>query len=117
MGLEPDCYNPIMYKIIRKSEATVRQIADNKIALNYVTKELSPEVSLAVTEATDYYEKEVTDYNRIYYVLEGKLSLTFDGDEVKLTGGDSCFVGEGTEYEMHGTFKAVMINQPAFGTN
>lgn len=46
-----------MYKVVRKSEATVRQIADNKIALNYITKDLSPEVSLAVTKATDYYEK------------------------------------------------------------
>jgi ethanolamine utilization protein EutQ (cupin superfamily) len=105
-----------MYKIIRKSEATVRQIADNKLALNYVTKDLSPEVSLAVTEATDYYEKEITDYNRIYYVLEGELVLAFDGNEVKLSAGDSCFVGKGTGYEMSGTFKAVMVNQPAFGT-
>ena len=105
-----------MYKVIRKSEATVRHIADNKIAFNYVTKELSPAVSLAVTEAIDYYEQEATDYDRIYYVLEGELDLNFDGSDVRLAVGDSCFVAKGTEYEMRGSFKAVMVNQPAFGS-
>ena len=105
-----------MYKVVRKSEATVRQIADNKIALNYITKDLSPEVSLAVIEATDYYEKETTESNRIYYVLEGELGLNFGGKEVKLSAADSCFVAKGTEYVMRGTFKAVTVNQPAFGT-
>jgi hypothetical protein len=52
-----------MYKVIRKSDATVRHIAPNKVALNYVTKKLS-----------------------------------------------------GTTHEMRGTFKAVMVNQPAFGS-
>lgn len=58
----------------------IRQITDNKIAHNYAAKDLTHEASLAVTEATDYYEKETTDY------------------------------------EMKGTFKAVMVNQPAFGS-
>jgi ethanolamine utilization protein EutQ (cupin superfamily) len=106
-----------MYKVVRKSEVSIRKIADNKVALNYITKDISQEVSLATTEANDYYEKETTEYNRIYYVLEGTLLLVFDKEEISLQAGDTCFVKQGTTYEMKGTFKAVMVNQPAFGTS
>ncbi|HEX4662684.1 MAG TPA: cupin domain-containing protein [Candidatus Saccharimonadales bacterium] len=105
-----------MYKIVRQSEGTVRQIADNKLANNLITKDISPEVSFATTEATDYYEKETTEYNRIYYVLEGELELTRDGEATTLRQGDACFISKGTTYEMRGTFKAVTVNQPAFGS-
>lgn len=105
-----------MHKIVRQSEALVRKIAENKIAFNYITKDVSPNVSLATTEATDYYEKETTSYNRIYYVLDGTLLLVFDEEEVFLHIGDTCFVEKGTTYEMKGAFKAIIVNQPAFGT-
>lgn len=105
-----------MYKIIRKSDTSIRKIAENKVAINYVTRDLTSEVSLATTEAIDYYEKETANYNRIYFVLEGQLILTFDNQEVVLDKDDVCYVGKGTTYEMKGTFKAIMVNQPAFGT-
>lgn len=60
-----------MYKVVRESEGIVRQIASNKTANNLITKDVSPGVSFATTEATDYYEKETTLYDRIYYVLDG----------------------------------------------
>lgn len=105
-----------MYKIIHESEGTVRQIAPNKTANNLITKDISPDLSFATTEAIDYYERETTRYNRIYYVLEGQLELTIDGEMNTLSKGDSCFIGKDTTYEMRGTFKAVTINQPAFGS-
>ncbi len=105
-----------MYKIVKKSEGSLRKIADNKTTLNLITKDITPEVSLAFTEATDYYEKETTAYNRIYYVTKGTLVLIFDGKKQVLEAGDSCFICKNTEYEMSGTFKAVAVNQPAFGT-
>lgn len=105
-----------MYKIVRESEGTIRQVADNKTATNIITKDISPELSLAITDATDYYEKEMTPYNRVYYILEGKVELNFDGESSILSKGDSCFIGEGTIYEMRGTFKAIVVNQPAFGS-
>lgn len=80
-----------MHKVIKSSDATVRRIADNKTAANFITKEVSPELSFATTEATDYYEKETTAYNRIYYVLEGSLTLKIDGENMELTVGDACF--------------------------
>jgi ethanolamine utilization protein EutQ (cupin superfamily) len=104
-----------MFKVVTKSEATVRNIAENKIARNYITKAISPEVSLATTEATDYFEQETSEYNRIYYVTEGILNLVIEGEKISLEEGDACYIGRNTPYEMHGTFKAVIVNQPAFG--
>jgi ethanolamine utilization protein EutQ (cupin superfamily) len=105
-----------MYKIVRKSEGLIRQIAPNKTANNLISKDISPNVSFATTEASDYYEEETTSYDRIYYVLSGALELTIDGDTNTLQKGDTCFIRKGTTYEMRGTFKAVTVNQPAFGS-
>ena len=86
------------------------------MSYNFITKEFSPEVSLAITEGKDYSEKEVAKYNRIYYILEGELTLNFNGEKVLLQTGDSCFVSKDTKYVMSGTFKVIVVNQPAFGT-
>lgn len=104
-----------MYKIIKSNEGTIHKIADNKIATNLITKEISLGVSLAVIDAKEYQEKETTLYNRIYYVVDGKLTLTFENDTHDLESGDSCFISKGTVYDMSGTFKTIVINQPAFG--
>ena len=105
-----------MYKVVRDSEGVVRQIAHNKTANNLITKDISPNISVATTEAADYYEKETTPYDRIYYVLDGTLELTVDGDSNSLRKGDVCFISKNTTYEMRGSFKAVTVNQPAFGS-
>ena len=105
-----------MYKIVRESQGIVRQIASNKTANNLISKDTSPNISFATTEATDYYEKETTPYDRIYYVLDGVLNLRIDGDANDLKKGDACFISKNTTYEMQGTFKAVTVNQPAFGS-
>jgi mannose-6-phosphate isomerase-like protein (cupin superfamily) len=105
-----------MYKVVRSSEGMVRQIAETYRATNLITKDISPNVSLAVTEASNHHETEITLYDRLYLVLEGAVELTFDSETVQLKPGDSCFIGKDTEYEISGTFKTVIVNQPAFGT-
>ncbi len=105
-----------MYKVVRKSEATLRIIAENKKSLNFITKEISPDVSLAITEGKDYSEEETAKYNRIYFVLTGKLTLTFVNEKIVLNKEDSCYISKGMKYIMSGTFKAIVVNQPAFGT-
>lgn len=105
-----------MYKVVKKSEGKIRKIADNKIAVNYITKDVSESVSLAVTEATNYIEDQHAKYNRIYYVLEGTLVLAFGNETVELNRDDACFVSKGITYQMKGSFKAIIVNQPAFGT-
>ena len=90
-----------MYKIVRQSEGTVRQIAENKSSNNLITKDVSPNVSLATIKATDdYYENETALYDRIYFVLEGEFKLSINGEANVLKKGDTCFIGKGTEYEL-----------------
>ncbi len=104
-----------MYRVIKKSEGTIRRIAENKIAINYITRDISPDVSLVLTEGKDYSEKERTPYNRIYYVLDGELVLTFGNEKISLHEGDSCFISRGSTYGMSGSFRVIVVNQPAFG--
>lgn len=66
-------------------------------------------------EARDYSEEETATYNRAYYVLEGSLEIISDDIAQTLQAGDSCFIEENTTYKMQGTFKTIVINQPAFG--
>ena len=105
-----------MFKVVRKSDAFIRQILENKVAINYITKETNQNVSFAVTEATDYIEEEEAKYDRIYYVLEGELTLVFDEEKIFLKREDACLVSKGSKYSVKGTFKVVVVNQPAFGS-
>ncbi|PLS81328.1 hypothetical protein CYG49_02225 [Candidatus Saccharibacteria bacterium] len=104
-----------MYKIIRNSDSTVREIAETYQARNYITKDLSPNVSLAINTAKQHKELETTQYDRIYYVIDGELDITIEGETAKVNAGDSVFISKGSEYHFGGTFEAVVVNQPAFG--
>lgn len=105
-----------MYKVVKQHEGTIRPVADNKTANNLITREISPAVSLAVINATDYHDTVTADYNWIYYVVEGMMILQFGNDTYALQPGDSCYVAKGEKYNMMGTFKTVVVSQPAFGT-
>ncbi len=108
-------YNGGMFKIVKKNNGEIRKIAINKTAINLITKEITPTVSLAIINATSYQEIETTLYNRVYFVIKGTLVLTFDNNKNELIEGDSCFIAKGTTYTMSGTFETLVINQPAFG--
>jgi len=105
-----------MIKVVRSGEAVVREIAPSYHAHNFISKDIAPNFSLAVNEAKDHSETETTQYDRIYYVIEGMIKINFNGEELELRAGDSCFIGKGTTYQFGGTFKAVVVNQPAFGS-
>jgi mannose-6-phosphate isomerase-like protein (cupin superfamily) len=105
-----------MYKIVRKSEATVREIADTYRASNYITKDVSPNISLAINTADRHDEIETTRYDRIYYVITGEIKITIDSKPNNISSGDSIFISKDTTYQFGGTFEAIVVNQPAFGT-
>ncbi|OGM89838.1 hypothetical protein A3J77_00565 [Candidatus Wolfebacteria bacterium RBG_13_41_7] len=105
-----------MYKIIRKSEAVIRKVSDGKTVENFVTKEISPNVSLAVVENKRNFGEVSVDSDRIYYVLSGKLVLGFGSEKVKLDEGDACFVSSGSSFNFSGDCRVVTVDQPAFGT-
>jgi mannose-6-phosphate isomerase-like protein (cupin superfamily) len=101
-----------------KNQAVVREISANKIAYNYISKDVSEHLSLAVTEAIDCNELEKTLYDRVYYVLEGVMVLQFHetDDCVSVHIHDSILVNAGTSYTITGSFKVIVVNSPAFGT-
>lgn len=105
-----------MITIVTQQDATVRNIADSYNAKNYITKDISPNFSLAVNKAINHKETETTVYDRIYYVLEGSLSIKMDNNAYAVNTGDACFISAGTTYDFYGSFKAIVVNQPAFGT-
>ena len=105
-----------MYKVIRKTEAIIRQVSDGKTVANFVTKEISPNVSLAVVDNKGYFGEVSVDSDRIYYVVSGILSLEFNGEKVKINEGDSCFISHGSSYIFSGDCKVITVDQPAFGT-
>lgn len=105
-----------MIKVIRQSEAVVRQITGTYKATNFITKDVSPNVSLAVNEAVKHSETETTDYDRIYYVLDGELHIRLKDNDYTVYAGDACFISAHTTYDFSGSFKAVVVNQPAFGS-
>lgn len=104
-------YDWYVYKLVKAADTTVRQIA-----ANFITKDINPTISFATTEATDYYEKETTPYARIYYVLDGLMVITIANEKFNVEVGDVFYIEKDSTYEMQGTFKAVAVNQPAFGS-
>ena len=110
------CYTNDMFKIVRKQEAAVRKISETYEARNYITKDFSQAFSLAVNTATGHAERETNDYDRIYFIISGELLINVDGANDSIGAGDSLFISKGTVYDFSGTFEAVVVNQPAFGT-
>jgi len=83
---------------------------------NYVTREFSPNVSVGVSHLDGelwYTQNEVSD--RAYYFIEADARVEFASSEVvNVSTGDALFISAGTEYQITGTFTAVLVNSPAF---
>lgn len=105
-----------MFKLVKSSDASLRQITDTHWAKNYITKGITKNISLAVVGGDNLSMTEKTAYNRIYYVLSGLINAKFGEEIIQAGVGDSLFVAAGTQYLLEGSFEAVVVNQPAFGT-
>lgn len=104
-----------MIKLIKKEQAEARKISNTYTVLNMLTKEINKKVSVALAEGENHSEitKNIRS-DRIYYVLEGQLTVA-QGEEVYVANpGDVIFIEKNTPYHFKGTFKAVLINVPAF---
>jgi len=104
-----------MVKLIKKDQVVERTISDSHSVNNFVTKDFSKNVSLAIGVGQDYSgtSKSVRS-DRVYYVTEGKLIVNKD---LVAEVGDVIFVPKGEEYSFEGTFKAVVVNAPAFDSS
>lgn len=101
---------------IAKSDAVRRGESEHYQIYNYLTKEDSPDVSLAVSVlrgAIPETANLVSD--RIYYFLEADAVLRFgDGADMHVASGDVVRIPKNTRYSVEGSFRAVLINAPAF---
>ena len=102
-------------QIIKKNQGIARKISKNYQVTNFLTKDSSENASLAVSEATNHSEttKNIRS-DRVYYVLEGQLVVKKNNKEFVAKRGDVVFIPKNTEYHFEGTFKAILINSPAF---
>ena len=98
-------------KIIKSEDGVSRIISDSYSVLNLLTASDSDNVSLAVSSANNHDETTKTTSDRVYYVLEGELTVD---DNLVAKKGDVVFVSANTEYNFKGSFKAVLINSPPF---
>jgi len=100
-----------MFVVARKSDKYFR--ASSQMKDLDINPEDSHGVCLKLIEVIDHFEKQLAEYNRIYYVFEGILQLTVNDKEVLLNKGDACFVEKGMLFEMRGTFKAMSVHKRA----
>lgn len=104
-----------MIKLIKKEEAAARKISNSYTVFNLLTKEVNKKVSVSIAEAENHSEITKNERSdRIYYVLEGQLTVV-QGSEVYVANpGDLIFIEANSPYHFKGTFKAILINVPAF---
>ncbi len=102
--------------ILKKhSEAITRGEGTDYVIHNYITKENSKKLSVAISILKGKLWKTVNRVSdRVYCIIEGKGKFVFDKEELEAHASDMIFVPAGTPYRIEGHFKAVLINAPPF---
>lgn len=106
-----------MFKVIKRSDCPIHKVTDKQTAFNYITKEISPEVSFIVVKNVDSDKEYINNYQRIYYILSGEMKLEIDDNVIVLEEGDTCLIEKGSRYKASGTYDVIVVNQPAYGTS
>ena len=91
-----------MYKKISKNEKVTRKISEVHSADNYLTKEITENVSLAVTKLNGNLDSSKIENERVYYFIVANVDFVL-------------YLEKGTTYSACGDFEAVTINVPAYG--
>jgi len=102
-------------KLFKGNEGKTRKISQTYSVTNFLTHGDSANISLAVSNAEKHSETTSNlKSDRAYFVLDGLLSIEKDGKKFLAGPGDVLFVQKNTEYTFSGTFRAVLVNSPAF---
>lgn len=104
-----------MYKKISKKEKITRNISEVHSADNYLTKETTESVSLAITRLHGCLDSSVLENERVYYFLIADIDFVIDNEKIHCESGDVLYLDKGTTYSAEGDFEAITINVPAFG--
>ena len=104
-----------MYKKISKEQKVRRNISNVHLADNYLTKETTENISLAITKLNGKLELSKLVNERVYYFISANVSFIIDGEMVHCESGDVLYLDKNSIYSADGFFEAVTINVPAFG--
>ncbi len=104
-----------MYKRISKKEKITRNISKVHSADNYLTKETTENVSLAITKLNGKLDSDMIVNERVYYFISADVEFIIDNEKVHCESGDVLYFGKDTTYCAEGYFEAITINVPAFG--
>ena len=104
-----------MYKKISKNEKVTRNISDVHSADNYLTKDTTENISVAVTKLNGKLESSKIINERVYYFISADVDFLIDDENVHCESGDVLYLAKDTIYSAEGNFEAVTINVPAFG--
>ncbi len=98
-------------KLFKKENRIIRKISNTYSVKNFITSEHSQKLSVATSEGKNHKEMTKTSSDRVYYILEGKITIN---ETIKGKSGDLILIPANTEYKFVGTFKAILINSPPF---
>lgn len=104
-----------MYKKISKNEKVTRQINDMHSVDNYLTKETTESVSVAINKLNGKLDSSITKNERVYYFINADVDFLIDGETVHFESGDLLYLDKNTMFSASGEFEAVVINTPAYG--
>lgn len=104
-----------MYKKIAQNEKVTRKITDVHSADNYLTKETTENISLAINRLDGKLDLLKTVNERVFYFINANVEFIIDGEKVHFEDGDVLYLDKDTSYSANGKFEAVVVNSPAFG--
>lgn len=104
-----------MYKKISKNEKITRDISEVHSADNYLTKETTENVSLAITRLNGKLDSSIIANERVYYFISADVDFIIDNEKIHCESGDVLYLDKDTTYSAEGDFEAITINVPAFG--
>ena len=104
-----------MYKKISNNEKITRKISAVHSADNYLTKETTENVSLAVTKLSGKLDSIKIKNERVYYFITADVNFIINDEKIHCNSGDVLYLDRDTTYSVEGDFEAVTINVPAYG--
>lgn len=104
-----------MYKKISPSERVTRTVNSEHSIDNYLTKETTENISLAISKLNGELELSKTLSERVYYFIKANAEFNIEGEIVLVNDGDVLYIPSDTNYSVKGIFEAVTVNTPAFG--
>ncbi len=104
-----------MYKKITEKEKITRRITNMHSSDNYLTKETTENISLAINRLNGRLKLLKTVNERVFYFINANVDFIIDGEKVHIEDKDVLYLSKDTSYSAIGVFEAIVINSPAFG--